>query len=176
MTTPECLLFPSANRQKSLRRCLREIRFRMAAMIVAAILSLGSRLASVAAPAAPARAEPAPSAVLDPAAWSVAGVKGNTFRVEQAGGRPVVTAAGRSLFISSAGKLDADTHIRVQFRFVDPTKRSSLTFSAGLTNPADSKEKGKDITISAGASAVGWSVHDPESNARTPQTIGSYQP
>src|SRR5437762_286154 len=73
MTTPECLLVPSANRQKSLRRGLREIRFRIAVMIVAAILSLGSRLASVAAPAAPASAEPAPSAVLDPAAWTVAG-------------------------------------------------------------------------------------------------------
>jgi hypothetical protein len=115
----------------------------MAALLVAAVLPLGSRLASVTVPVAPARAEPAPSAILDPVTWTVVGVKGNTFRVEQAGGRPVVTAAGRSLLISSTGKLGADTRVRMQLRFFDPAKRNSLTFSAGLTNPADIKERAR---------------------------------
>jgi hypothetical protein len=152
------------------------VRAKVARCLLVALFPLAMRTVLTAAPVSAPNAEPAPSAVLDPAAWTVADLKGNTFLAGQDAGRPVITAGAKSLLIASLGKLDADTRVRIRFRFTDPAKRSALTFSAGLANPADIKEKGRDITISAGASAVGWSVHDPESKARLPQTTGSYRP
>ena len=169
-------LLPVTKHEMTPGRGVRGMRFRFAAMIVATLLPLTSRMASAPAPAAPANAEAAPAAVLDPAAWSVADVKGNKFLAGQDGKKPVITAGAKSLLITSTVKLDAGTRVRIRFRFTDPAKRSALTFSAGVANPADIKEKGRDITITAGAGAVGWSVHDPESKARTPQTSGSYRP
>src|SRR4051794_23768757 len=73
---------------------------------------------------APGQAGPVPpAAVLDPAAWHVAGTKGNTFAVGERDGRPVVTATGKALQIVSAGRVGADTRIRARFRFTDPAAR-----------------------------------------------------
>ncbi len=141
-----------------------------------ALLLLNSRPVSAAVPVAPVKSEPAPSAVLDPATWTVADMKGNQFRVAQTDGRPVISATGKALFIYSSGKLEADARIRIQFRLIDVVKRGSLILSTGLVNTGDIQEKGKDITITPGANAVTWSVHDPESKARVPQTNGSYRP
>lgn len=120
--------------------------------------------------------EPAPATVLDPAHWSVAEIKGNTFVAGNADGKPVLTAKAKSLLLVSAGKMAPDTNVRIQFRFPNPSAKGSLTFTSGLANRVDQKAKGNDVTVSMGLNAVAWSVHDP--NAKTAKSIvtGTYRP
>jgi hypothetical protein len=126
--------------------------------------------------AAPPPAEAAPAAVLDPKNWQVAPAKGNTFALAQRDGKPVISAGGKALQIDSAAKLGVDTRIRVSFRFADPAAKSSVTVAVGLANPADLKDKGKTVSVVSAPPAVSWTVTDPNSKARLPQTTGTYRP
>jgi len=131
--------------------------------------------AKKAAPA-PIVYEQAPVSVLDPKAWRVVEVKGNTFAVGQQEGKPVITASGKSLQIVSLDKLKVDTRIRIQLRFVTPAVRSQLTLAVGLADVTDIKEKGHHISLASAPAAINWSVTDPHSKARVPETNGSYRP
>jgi hypothetical protein len=119
--------------------------------------------------------EKAPASVLDPAAWQVIEVKGNTFVTADIGGKQAISATGKSLLIASQTKLDADTHIRAHFGFHD-AKTASLTLAVGLIDANDIKEKGKAIGVTLGNAALGWSVFDPNSAGRLPVTTGQYRP
>ncbi|MCE9562772.1 MAG: hypothetical protein K8U57_12065 [Planctomycetes bacterium] len=146
---------------------------------LAAVPFLAIATGLLAATAAQQKAAPAgtvPPAVLDPAAWRVAEGKGNTFAVGQRDGRPVVTAGGKALLIASADKLGVDTRVRVRFRLTDPAAKGTLTVAVGLANPADAREKGKAVSVAAAPGAVSWTVADPTSKARLPQTSGTYRP
>src|SRR5882672_962342 len=117
--------------------------------LVLLTLALLPQPISAAAPAKalPVNAQPAPAAVLDPASWTVPEIKGNTFVVGQAGGKPVVTAGAKSLLIATPEKIGPDTRIRVLFRFADPALRGGMTLAAGLASGSDLKEKGLYITL-----------------------------
>lgn len=125
---------------------------------------------------APVVFEAAPPAVLDPKTWRVTEAKANTFAKGERDGKPVISASGKGLQIDSVDKLKADTRIRARFRFVKPEVRSSVIVAVGVANPSDLKDKGKNISISAGTTAIAWNVFDPNSTARLPQTNGSYKP
>jgi hypothetical protein len=120
--------------------------------------------------------EKAPPEVLDPAAWQVGAAKGNTFVVGRHDGNPVITASGRSLQIVSADKLGPGSRIRVRFRFPDPAAKGvNLSLAVGLANPADPREKGRPVTVTAGPAGVNWSVSNPAAGARQ-LTTGTYRP
>ncbi|MBL8828264.1 MAG: hypothetical protein JNM18_14885, partial [Planctomycetaceae bacterium] len=156
------------------------------ALVLFIVLMGSSTFTSIAAPAdktkpmakpapAPIVYEAAPSAVLAPKSWQVAELKGNTFVAGEWRGKPVISAAGKSLLLITPVKLDVNTRIRAQFRFVTQTT-SSLQLAVGLSNAGDLKEKGRTISITGGPTAIGWAVSDPRSTARLPVTSGQYRP
>ncbi len=120
--------------------------------------------------------EPAPSMVLDPQGWKVLEVKGNTFQAGETFTKPSIHATGKSLVIASTNKLDVNTRIRAQFRYKTPKLASSIHVATGLADPADMKDRGKWTSIVSGAAGLSWTVFDPNSKARLPQTNGPYRP
>lgn len=120
--------------------------------------------------------DPAPTAVLDPAAWKVAEFKGNGFAVGETFGKPSISTTGKALSIISTQKLDVNTRVRAQFRYSNNKVTSSITIAAGLVDPLDAKDRGKWVSVTAGAGGLGWTVFDPNSKARLPQTNGPYRP
>lgn len=126
---------------------------------------------------APIVIDPPPSTVVDPQAWKVPEFKGGpTFTVSEWSGKPVITTTSKYFQLVSTSKLDVDTRLRVQLRFTNPALRSSLTVATGLADAADTKDRGKYVTLSGGVAAVGWAVFNPNSKERLPQTTGSYRP
>lgn len=160
----------------------RFLRFVLSGVVLFAVVASWAFAADPKKPAKPAKPAPAPivyekapAAVLDPKSWIVSEFKGNTFVVGESAGKPVIHAAGKTLQIVALEKLDVDTRLRVQFRFLNPTN-AGLTLALGLADAADIKDKGKYVTVSSGPAAVNWAVFDPNSKARLPVTNGQYRP
>lgn len=131
---------------------------------------------SQAAPPAPAPFEQPPAAILDPHVWKVAELKGNIFNVGEVAGKPVITTTGKALQIVTPDKLAANARVRLRLRFNNQTAAGSLNVAFGLADALDLKDRGKFISLASRDGAVNWTVFDPNSTARLPQTTGQYRP
>ncbi|MEQ8784758.1 MAG: hypothetical protein RIC55_00595 [Pirellulaceae bacterium] len=117
-----------------------------------------------------------PQSILDPASWTVAEARGNTFGVSEAGGKPAIVAAGRQLLLVTPREIGPDHKVTVVFRLTDAQARSSITLATGLAEVANLRETGHYATVSAYRGAISWVVHDPDSTFRLPQERGTYRP
>jgi hypothetical protein len=123
-------------------------------------------------------ADAPPASIFDSGSWKATEGKGGatTFSVGEWNGRPVLTTTSRIFQLHSTGKLEPDTRLRVQMRFANPAARSSLTLAMGLADPADAKDRGKYVTIGGGEKGFSYSIFNPQSTERLPQSSGGYQP
>lgn len=120
--------------------------------------------------------EPPPAAVLDPAAWQVAEIRGNSHRVAESAGRPVMVSGARQVYLVTTAKHGPDTIVRASFRLTNSAARASFKITAGLADPANLRESGVYASVGGYQGVVNWSASDPGSKERLPVVRGVYRP